>query len=63
MNGAPHDLIAGAPGRNADDARHHRHNPAIHRGVAEGTAAGREVGHAHPGQLSHNVCHKGHVIV
>ena len=63
MHGAPHDCLDGTPGRNTDDARHHQHDPSMHRDVTEGAAAGGEGGHAHPGQLPHDGRHKGHVII
>ena len=57
------DQLQVGPGRNTDDARHHRQNPSIHRGVGEGAAAGGEGGHAHPGQLPYAGRHECHVIV
>ena len=46
---APHNWLASAPGRNADDAGQHRHNPAIYCGVGEGAATSGKGGNAYPG--------------
>ena len=63
LHGAPRNRLAGYPGRNVEEAHHHRNNPVIYRGVGEGAAASGQVRNAFPGEISHDGGHEGHAIV